>query len=481
MKRKFFTNLLLLISLNLLIKPFWIFGIDRTIQNTVGSEEYGLYFSLFNFSLLLNILLDLGITNYNNRNISQHNQIVRKSLSHIIGLRLLLVLAYSLITIIAGLIIGYDIRQFKLLTFLICNQFLVSSILYLRSNLSGLHHFRTDSIISVLDRLLMIFICGLLLWGNIIKATFKIEWFIYAQTVSYIITLLITIIVVNSKAKFEKLKFSRSYFVVVLKKSIPYAILALLTLFHFRIDSVMLERMLPMGKLQAGIYAQSFRVLDAAVMFSFLFASLLLPIFSKMIKEKQSIHNLTLFSFLLLVIPSIGIAIIAHFYQIEFMSLLYKEHAIISGKIFSVLMVSFVSISATYIFGTLLTANGNLYELNIIAGLGVFTNLTLNLILIPRYQALGAAYASFVTQSLIAATQIIVSKRKFGFNFNIKRIILLVIFSAGTYYISYLSIQINWYWIYKVIIIGVVMLIWAFILRLINIKLIISLLLNEDE
>ena len=56
MQRKFLTNLGLLLFLNLLIKPFWIFGIDRTVQNTVGVEEYGFYFVVFNFSFLFNII-----------------------------------------------------------------------------------------------------------------------------------------------------------------------------------------------------------------------------------------------------------------------------------------------------------------------------------------------------------------------------------------------------------------------------------------
>ena len=56
MKRKFVTNLILLLFLNLLVKPFWILGIDRTVQNLVGDESYGLYFALFNFSLILKLI-----------------------------------------------------------------------------------------------------------------------------------------------------------------------------------------------------------------------------------------------------------------------------------------------------------------------------------------------------------------------------------------------------------------------------------------
>ena len=38
MKRKFVINLALVLFLNLLVKPFWIFGIDRTVQNVVGAD-----------------------------------------------------------------------------------------------------------------------------------------------------------------------------------------------------------------------------------------------------------------------------------------------------------------------------------------------------------------------------------------------------------------------------------------------------------
>ena len=172
LKRKFITNLILLLSLNLLIKPFWIFGIDRTVQNLVGDESYGLYFALFNFSMLLNILLDVGITNYNNRNIAQHNFLLPKHLSNIVGLKFMLAIVYAVFSLRVALIIGYNKIQFHLLFFLIFNQFLISFTLYLRSNISGLHLFRTDSFISVLDRSMMIVICSVLLFNSFFKRVF---------------------------------------------------------------------------------------------------------------------------------------------------------------------------------------------------------------------------------------------------------------------------------------------------------------------
>ena len=480
MKRKFFTNLSLLLLLNLLIKPFWIFGIDRTVQNVVGAEEYGLYFSLLNFSLLLNMLLDLGITNYNNRNIAQNQQLLSKSLSNIIGLRLLLALLYAVVTIIAGFFIGYDWRQFQVLLFLILNQFIASFILYLRSNLSGLHFFKTDSIISVLDRVIMVVICSILLWGGVTKTDFKIEWFVYTQSVAYVLTMFITLVLVYSKAELLKLNFDRTYFIALLKKSYPYALLSLLMVFYYRIDSVMLERMLPDGKLQAGIYAQGFRILDAAAMFAFLFAVLLLPIFSRMIKQKEPVNQLTLFSFLLLIVPVVGVTFASFFYRAELMDLLYHQHVEASSSIFGILILCFIGISFGYIFGTLLTANGNLKQLNILAAAGVVINIILNLILIPKFFAFGSAIASLVTQSLAAIAQVIIAKRIFKFHINFKRIAVLIFFVTSVFAIARLSVLLEVFWIYKFVGIITLSLLIAFILRLINLKVLYDLVKNGD-
>ncbi|HRF79768.1 MAG TPA: polysaccharide biosynthesis C-terminal domain-containing protein, partial [Flavobacteriales bacterium] len=69
---------------------------------------------------------------------------------------------------------------------------------------------------------------------------------------------------------------------------------------------------------------------------------------------------------------------------------------------------------STYVFGTLLTAGGRLRELNWMAGCGALINVGINLVLIPRMQAEGAAWASLVTQVLTALVQIVLAARLYG-------------------------------------------------------------------
>ena len=57
MQRKFVTNLGFVVFLNLLIKGYWIVGIEVAVQNAVHPEQYGFYYAIFNFSFLLTLFL----------------------------------------------------------------------------------------------------------------------------------------------------------------------------------------------------------------------------------------------------------------------------------------------------------------------------------------------------------------------------------------------------------------------------------------
>jgi len=445
MQRKFLTNLGLLLSLNLLIKPIFIFGIDRNIQNIVGVGDYGFYLVIFNFSFLFNILLDLGITNFNNRNIAQNHHLLNKHFSGIVLLKFVLTLFYVLVTFSIALILKYNVEQLKLLGFLCFNQFLLSFILYLRSNISGLLSFKTDSFLSVLDRILMILFCGILLYGHVTEIKFRIEWFVYAQTAAYLITAIIAFLIVMKKARLKKLNWNWPFFLMIIKQSMPFSILVLLMTLYNRLDPVMLESLLEesVGNNQAGIYASGFRLLDAANMIAYLFAVLLVPIFSKLIKQKESVEPVLKLAFTLLITVAVIVSVGSYFYSYELMDLLYDSHIQESAAVFRILMGGFVAVSATYIFGTLLTANGNLKELSILAFFSLLINFVINLILIPRLLALGSAYASLITQFFTAIVQIILVKWIYKFRINYRYILTLLFFITGVVLFNVISRQIH--------------------------------------
>ncbi len=446
-KKKFIFDLAILLILNLLIKPFWILGIEPQVQLKVGDISYGEFAALFNFSLMMNILLDFGLTNFNNKNIAQHNHLLSKHFSKMLSLKFLLAFVYAILTLLVGfLVLGYDFRYMKLLLILCFNNFFLSFILFLRSNLLALHLFRVDSILSVLDRVIMILIVVAMLF-NVFGLEVDIMNFVYAQTLGYALTAFIGFVIVLNKTHTFKLNWDWAFNRLILKKSFPFAILVLLMTFYNRLDSVMLERILPgdQGKEQTGIYAKAFRLLDAANMIAYLFSVQLLPLFSRMIKHKENIENIVKLSFTLLLTPALIISISSIFYSDHFYELIYKGESE-GHEVLALLMCCFTAISTTYIFGTLLTANGNLKHLNYMAIGGILVNLVLNFILIPKYQAMGSAVASVITQFVTALIQVFISYKVFKFRLNKRLLLSLSLFILALVFANYftLSLSTNW-------------------------------------
>lgn len=473
MQKKFLLNLILLVFLNLLIKSFYILGIDTEVLNRVGAASYGNYFALINFSFLLNILLDLGITNFNTKNIAQHNQLLGKYLPSMLSLRMVLSVFYVSVCLVLGWIWGYSIAQLSLLLLLAVNQSIAGFILYFRSNLTGLQLFKQDSFISVLDRALLIIFSAVLLWGNLTNGALKIEWFVYAQTLAYSVSALIAFLIVYSKSGMTpriKLNWSVPFSLLILKQSFPYALLVILMMFSYRSDSVMLEKMLEDGALQAGIYAQGFRFFEAAYMIPNMFGVLLLPIFSKMIKDKDSIVGLLELSVKLLLSFAAVLTAVCWFYSYEIMDLRYDANIEASASAFSLLMLCFFTISLSYVFGTLLTANGSLKYLNILSASAMLLNIGLNYWLIPDMAAQGSAIASLITQGIFALIQIVIVIRMFRLRFNVKLMAGVLIFIGGLVFFGHFSkdfFENVWFNIASLSGFGVL---WAILTRMLSFK-----------
>lgn len=433
MQRTFVTNLLLLLVLNLLVKPFYILGIDAGVQDAVGSSTYGGYAALLSLSFLLNILLDLGITNYNTRHIAQHTHLMGKYFGGIVAVRVLLLGLYALITIGAALLLGYRGAELVMLAWLLLNQALATTILYLRSNIAGAQRFRQDSLLSVLDRGLLIAIVGWALWGRADGVPFRIEWFVWAQTAAYGFTALVALAMVLRLTGPVRWAVRPLVGWSVLRQSFPYALLILLMTFYYRTDMIMLERLLPDGARHAGIYAQGFRFFEAVNMLGYLFAGLLLPMFSRMLAKREDVRPLVGTSFRFVLAGALAVAVLASHHAQAIMDWRYADATESSAAAFALLIWCFVAVATTYIFGTLLTAAGDLKLLNRLAAGGALLNIVLNLWLIPRYQAVGAAWASLITQAGMAIAQMLLAAGRHSMPLPLKPMLRTLFYLAGAF------------------------------------------------
>ena len=449
MRKNFITNISFLLLLNLLIKPFWILGIDRGVQNELGPQVYGVYFALFNFAYIFQIVLDFGINNYNNRLIARSPEKLAGQLVSTLLLKIGLGAGYIVVLGIAAKAAGFTSEmELSILGQLALLQIAISFYGFLRSNVNALHLFKTDAVLSILDKAITSLLCGLVLWTNFLHLELSIPLFIWLQLIGYGLSIAAAFLIIGSRRIQFVRHFDWSLIKSIFKQSLPYALLGFLMTAYYRTDGVLLERLLggAQGDYQAGVYASAFRLLDALNILGFLFAGLLMPMFSRLLESGSSIRSLLQLGFTLMLITSAGAASSFWWYRVHIMDLLYPDMQTEGAAVFGWLMIAFVLMSMTYIFGSLVTAHGNIRALNLISFAGFILNLVLNIIYIPKHLAVGSALATTLTQSLVFIAHAWVVDKTFTERISaaiwIKSLVFICLVSVGGWASS--LVPVNW-------------------------------------
>ncbi len=445
LKRYFLLNLFWLILLNIIIKPVWIFLIDRNVQLAVGNESYGFYAALLNFTIIFNMVLDMGISNYNSKHLAQQQHYFSLHFPNMLLAKIVLSVFYFSLLFIFLTVFNYSSQAISFVFVLGSIQFLNSLLGYFRSFISAFMYLKTDAFFSILDKLLMIFGCGFLLFFYSIS----IYDFVYIQLLAYGLSCIIAYFFIHLKIKktaYLKINFIETKKIIL--NSFPYAILIFLMAIYMRSDTILLERLLGnRGANEAGTYMLAFRFLDVANMFGFLFAGMLLPLFSKFIFQEKNISELVSSSSNLLLPISFAISIHGIFYGNEIMHFFYPTHQISNlGLLYSILLCCFPAYCIIHIFSTLLTANSNLKILINISLLGAILSVLLNCIFIPKYGFLGAAYTTIFTIWLVALLYLFYCLKKINlsiqFSILLKYLFIIILFTTLQFFLKQIQVSV---------------------------------------
>jgi O-antigen/teichoic acid export membrane protein len=408
---------------------------------------------------LFQIISDFGLQNFNTRHVSRFPHLLEKYFPNLLVIKLLLSVVYFVVALgIAAVLGDYPPGALGLLSVLLVNQIMVQLILFLRSNIAGLGHYRTDSLLSSLDKFLMLIFCGAALWWHSANEDIVL-WFVLAQMMALMVTLgtVWMVLISISKLPFNpylltNLKSGWPVIRLLFRKSLPFAIVILLMSAYTRMDSIILERMLPDGAYHTDVFAGGYRLLDALNMFGYLFASLLLPMFSRLLGEKKAVYPLASLSFKLIWVGSLTACVAIYLHRTDLITLMFPDKADIPyrAEVCGVLIWNFLAVCTTYIFSTLLTAGEQMKAMNRFFVAGLVLDLVLNFLLIPHYQAMGAAIASLSTQTFVSLGMIWLCIKIFAMRPSLNGVLRWGVFTGGLVAVAFLLIApADWPWLYK--------------------------------
>jgi O-antigen/teichoic acid export membrane protein len=479
MQRAFLKNLLWLQLLNWLVKPLWILWIEREIQLRMGDSWYGVYTLHFNLVLLFAVLLDAGLNTYAAREIAANGKLghPRRMLFLRLGLGLVYVclvlmvaqmqsgiqmqfLLFALINqILASVVLMMRAvlqgkQRFvsdswlsvvdRLVALGVCTWMLRTFTLEMFASEGGVLNFQVAQFFGYATALVL----GLILvfWRGKSASESKSVASDSAGTVKKDVD------VIAQKNATQKSLGDWS------KEVVWFGIMALAMSIFTRIDVQMIQWLsvsrlegvadildadsiksqLAAGYAEIGLYTRGYRLLDAGLIFSALLSTQLLPLFSKRLATGDDNGEVIWMSFRLVLWVSLGAAMGAWFYGEPLINWLYQgqmelgatltqngvnvpQAMVYSGEIlnaamiFKVLMLAFVPMSLVHVFGTFVTASGQMKWLASLAFVCVGINIAFNYIEIPKVGALGAATGCLITQWVFAGACLVKTQKLGGY------------------------------------------------------------------
>ncbi len=375
----------------------------------LGEAVFGKYNFVNSFTSFFFLITIFGLTNLQLREIPRSPEKASLYLSNILLIRLFLIIFITLLLLGLTYFLPYDsetlvaLRIFSLsiafqtLTFTFIDNFVaLEKSFYFALTLTFSH-----LVLSLVGIILMVKGYGLV----------ALSWLWLA---SWFSTTLLGFFLLN-RYGFPFL-FQPDFLVVkwLLKEAWPFVLSSLVFMLFFKVDTVLLFSL--KGAAQTGWYTAGYRIIEAT---AFLPQSLMLALFpslSRFYREnKETMEEVAKKGLRYLSIISFPLAIGGFVLSSGLMSFFYQKSADLVAAAFSILIFSFPFLSlregAIHILNSQDRQKTNFY----IDLTGLVFNVALNLVLIPRYGFIGAAWATLLSYLGVVILSALLLQMRFEF------------------------------------------------------------------
>jgi O-antigen/teichoic acid export membrane protein len=211
----------------------------------------------------------------------------------------------------------------------------------------------------------------------------------------------------------------------LLRVGLPVSIAGLLVTAYVRIDQVLVFELA--GARQAGLYGAVYRILDQAQFVPIAVMTTLFPMMAAAYPtDLPRVRALTQQAgeYLLMVsLPALAFAIVA---GTPTVTLLFGHDFAAAGPALPILLGAFVMIALGHLVGSLRIVLDLQRRFVAYAAFGLVVNLALNLVLIPRYGFLAAAWITVATEILVLGLMGVAVARKLRFRPAARRLARIV-------------------------------------------------------
>lgn len=185
-----------------------------------------------------------------------------------------------------------------------------------------------------------------------------------------------------------------------LKESYPYAVLAVLGIIYFKIDTLMLSWY--KGPAAVGVYSAAYRLLESGLVIPAIFSTALFPTMSRLhVSSRRELKNMYLLSTTLLTALGIVLAVMMYVFAPAIVRLVYGAEYAETVPVVRILSLALVLLFAHNSNGLVLFSGG--LSMPKVISLSIFSagsNVLMNIYAIPRFGYIGASVTTVISAIL---------------------------------------------------------------------------------
>jgi O-antigen/teichoic acid export membrane protein len=382
----------------LIIQKIITFLYFTILARNLDPADLGKFYLAISFSSIFLTIIDLGQANLLTREVAKQSVTQKSSIVNtIMAIKLPLIIISSLLVYVLANALDYPEVTRHLIYYSISLMIMDSLATTFFSIIRGYHNLKYESFISVITQLII-------LGGGVyfIFNGYPLIWIMIAQVIGTLFRFAASLLVLLTKMKISlrpDFNFSRIKSILIL--TIPFAMYAVYNKLYLYLDTVLLSKLA--GDFETGIYQIAFKFIFALQFLPLAFVASLYPAFASCWKEAQNStvvpngefrsSQLTItferaMNYLSLIALPIALGIFA--IAPELINFFKPEYAAGVWPL-RISILALVFIFLNYPIGSLLNACDRQKENTRNMGIVMVVSIIANLVLIPRFKALGAS------------------------------------------------------------------------------------------
>ncbi len=358
----------------------------------LGPERFGLYATALAFVALFLPIADLGIDLALTRLVAKDRSRLKTLLGSALKLKAVLLALIVIIIYLVALILKYDLHErgliliatFGMLSLSITNSFI--------AGIRALQRMEMEAVSLILGRLSFVILVLIMIFLGA-----GLTEMLICQLLGNLIFGVVAFVLLTRKV--GPPEFPSGFEFGLIKEGLPFCLSALFVVVYFKIDTVMLSRMV--GDSAVGYYNAAYNLVFALMIISNSMVAVAFPVIASRYRSDfagaQSVFKQGFRYSLVLGLP---FACGGTYLAAGVISLIYGQNYFPSVLALKIIIWTVPIIFLTNLFGNSLGGIGLQKRVAMVAGINAIINILLNFWLIPRYSFNGSAVATVVTELL---------------------------------------------------------------------------------